>query len=80
VLKPGGAICYTVPIIVGRLSRSRAGLPKVHHGDPDETGDDYLVHTEFGADVWTLPAQAGLSRVTIHTVAYPAAIAISAAR
>jgi SAM-dependent methyltransferase len=80
VLKPGGAICYTVPVIVGRLSRSRAGLPKSYHGNPAETRDDFLVHTEFGADFWTLPLQAGLARVTIHTVAYPAATAISAAR
>jgi SAM-dependent methyltransferase len=28
VLKPGGALCFTVPIIVGRLSRDRDGLPE----------------------------------------------------
>ncbi len=27
VLKPGGALCFTVPIIVGRLTRNRKGLP-----------------------------------------------------
>ncbi|WP_200938231.1 MULTISPECIES: TylF/MycF/NovP-related O-methyltransferase [unclassified Methylobacterium] len=80
VLKPGGAICYTVPVIVGRLSRGRAGLPKSYHGNPAETGDDFVVHTEFGADFWTLPVEAGLSRVTIHTIGFPAATAISAAR
>jgi SAM-dependent methyltransferase len=26
VLKPGGALCFTIPIIVGRMSRNRAGL------------------------------------------------------
>jgi SAM-dependent methyltransferase len=80
VLKPGGSICYTVPVIVGRLSRSRAGLPKSYHGNPAESGDDFVVHTEFGADFWTIPVQSGLSRVTIHTVAYPAATAVSATR
>lgn len=80
VLRSGGAVCYTVPVVVGRLSRGRAELPKSYHGNPAETGDDYVVHTEFGADFWTVPVQAGLSRVTIHTVAYPAATAISAAR
>ena len=80
VLKPGGAICCTVPVIVGRMSRSRSGLPKSWHGDSSETDDHLLVRTEFGADMWTLPAEAGLTRVTIHTVEYPAAIAICAAR
>jgi len=78
VLKTGGAICYTVPVIVGRLTRSRVGLSKSYHGNPAEPGDDFVVHTEFGADFWTLPIQAGLSRVTIYTFEYPAAIAVSA--
>ena len=37
VLKPGGACCYTVPLIVGRLSRGRVGLRPSYHGSP---GDD----------------------------------------
>lgn len=78
VLKPGGAVCYTVPVIVARLTRVRAGLPKSWHGDPSQTGDDWLVHTEFGADFWVIPMQAGLSQVTIHAVEFPAALAISA--
>jgi SAM-dependent methyltransferase len=80
VLRPGGSVCYTVPVVVGRMSRSRAGLPKSHHGNPGESGDDYIVHTEFGADFWTLPARAGLTRVTIQTVEFPAATAIAASR
>ena len=32
VLRPGGACCFTVPIVVGRLTRSRQGLPPSYHG------------------------------------------------
>ena len=35
VLKPEGALCFTVPKIVGRLTRSRDGLPKSYNGDPN---------------------------------------------
>ena len=55
VLRPGGALCYTVPVVIGRMSRDRTGLPKSYHGNPAETGDDYSVHTEFGADAWVYP-------------------------
>ncbi len=80
VTRPGGAVCYTVPIVVGRLSRDRVGLPASHHGPPDETRDDYLVHTEFGADAWTHPMRAGAAEVRIFSVAHPAAHAIAAFR
>ena len=78
VLRPGGSLCFTVPTIVGRLTRTRAGLAKSWHGSPTETGDNYLVHTEFGADVWTYVINAGFSALKILTVAFPDAIAISA--
>ncbi|GJD96646.1 class I SAM-dependent methyltransferase [Methylobacterium iners] len=78
VLKSGGAICYTVPVVIGRLTRSREGLPKSWHGDPTQTGDDWLVYTEFGADFWTLPLQAGFRNVSIFAVEFPAAISICA--
>ncbi|MGD9920304.1 MAG: class I SAM-dependent methyltransferase [Pseudorhodoplanes sp.] len=80
VLKGGGALCFTVPIIVGRMTRGRQGLPKSHHGNPLEGNDDYVVHTEFGADAWTLPVEAGFSNVTIFAVAYPAGLALMARR
>ena len=78
VLKPGGALCLTVPIIVGRMTRGRSGLPKSYHGNPGEGGDDFLVHTEFGADAWCFLIEAGYSDVTIFPVAYPAALAMAA--
>lgn len=80
MLKPGGALCLTVPIIVGRMTRGRAGLAKSYHGNPQEGGDDYMVHTEFGADAWCLLLEAGYSEVTIFPVAYPAALAMAARR
>jgi SAM-dependent methyltransferase len=72
VLRQGAPLCFTVPTIVGRLSRSRSGLPDSYHGD------DFLVHTEFGADVWTYVLRAGFSAVSINAVDYPTALAITA--
>jgi SAM-dependent methyltransferase len=78
VLAPGGRVCFTVPIIVGRLTRGRAGLAKSHHGDPSNRSDDFVVHTEFGADAWCFLMQAGFTHVAINQVRYPAATALSA--
>lgn len=75
VLKPGGYCIFTVPMVIGRLSRSRSGLPPSHHGSVNEEGDDYLVHTEFGADVWNFAMQAGFSEVRICSVEYPSGLA-----
>ena len=77
VLSEGGRLCFTVPVVVGRLTRSREGLPKSHHGT-QSAGDDLVVHTEFGADAWTAAVRAGFGRVMFNHVAYPAATAISA--
>jgi SAM-dependent methyltransferase len=78
VLRAGGHLCYTAPTIIGRLTRNRAGLPSSFHGRPKTGSDDYLVHTEFGADMWTYVIEAGFSSVTLHTLSFPDAIAISA--
>ncbi|VTU20372.1 Methyltransferase domain protein [Variovorax sp. SRS16] len=78
VLKRGGALCFTVPIIVGRMSRDRSGLSKSFHGSPATAADDYAVQTEFGADAWTYVMQAGFTKISIHALAYPAAIAFAA--
>lgn len=79
VLRPGGTLCFTVPAIVGRLSRSREGLPKSFHASPDG-GDDCAVQTEFGADMWTYVLRAGFAAVSISAVGYPAALALSAVK
>ena len=78
VLRPGGTLCFTIPTIVERLSRSRAGLSKSYHGSEEKSSDDLVVHTEFGADMWTYVLRAGFSTVSIDAVEYPAALAISA--
>jgi SAM-dependent methyltransferase len=78
LLAPGGALFFTVPIIVGRLTRNRDGLPPSYHGNVAESGEDFRVQTEFGADVWRLVMEAGFSEVTLTAVEYPAAIAITA--
>jgi SAM-dependent methyltransferase len=78
VLLPGATVCFTIPTVVERLSRSRAGLSKSYHGAPETGADDYLVHTEFGADMWTYVLRAGFSALSINAVEYPAALALSA--
>ncbi|WP_082012309.1 class I SAM-dependent methyltransferase [Belnapia sp. F-4-1] len=78
VLAPGGRLCFTVPIIVGRMTRNRSGLPKSWHGNPEVTGDDFLVQTEYGADAWTHVLRAGFTDVTLTQLHYPAALAMTA--
>lgn len=79
VLRQEGSLCYTVPIIVGRMSRDRTGLPPSYHGKAIDKRADYLVETEFGADAWTYPLQAGFRTVKFNTLLYPSALAITAA-
>lgn len=78
VLSPRGRLCFTIPIIVGRLTRRRDGLVPSYHGDPAAASSDLLVHTEFGADVWTFVHRAGFSSLALHQIDFPSAIAISA--
>jgi SAM-dependent methyltransferase len=80
ILSPRGALCFTVPIIVGRLSRQREGLPKSYHGNPAESGDDYVVYTEYGADAWTYVIRAGFSSVHLFSFEYPSGIAMAASK
>jgi len=78
VLKPNGYLCYTIPTVVGRLSRSRVGLKKSFHGNPNDIPDDYSVYTEFGADAWVFLLEAGFDSLSIYSFDYPAGIAYSA--
>lgn len=80
VLKPRGGLCFTVPTIVGRMTRNRAGIDHSFHGSPGETPEDFIVHTEFGADAWTYILEAGFTELSIHTADYPAGIAYLAKR
>lgn len=78
VLKINGALCFTVPIIIGRMSRDRSGLPRSFHGNHETAKDDFVVQTEFGADAWTYPLKAGFTDISIHSVGFPAATAMLA--
>jgi len=78
VLKPGGALCFTVPVIVDRMTRGREGLAKSYHGYADTGTDDFVVQTEFGADAWTYIMLAGFTTVSLHAVEYPVSVAYCA--
>jgi SAM-dependent methyltransferase len=80
VLSPHGACIFTVPVIVGRLTRSREGLPLSYHGHAECRDPDFVVHTEFGADVWRWVIDAGFSGCRIVPFRYPAGLAIIAPR
>jgi len=78
VLAPRGACIFTVPVVVGRLTADRAGRPPSYHGQPGLAAPDQLVHTEFGADAWTVCARAGFRRVAMAVERFPEAVAIIA--
>jgi SAM-dependent methyltransferase len=80
VLDPGGALIFTVPTIVGRLSRGRAGLPASYHGQSGLEDPLMEVRTEFGADVWTYVMRAGFSACELVEFRFPAGIAVVARR
>ena len=80
VLRVGGTLAFTVPIVVGRLSRSRHGLTPSYHGQKDVIDPGMLVETEFGADTWGLVMQAGFSSCELVPFKYPAGIGIIAWR
>ncbi len=74
VTRRGGHTCYTIPIVIGRASRSRRELPPSFHGSAGKY--EYLVHTEYGDDFWREPFAAGFSSVTIVSDFYPASFAV----
>jgi SAM-dependent methyltransferase len=78
VLKPGGHLFYTVPIVVGRLTRTRHGLPVSYHGTPGKNREDCIVQKEYGADFWCEIFEAGFREVNLTSFIFPASIAIHA--
>jgi SAM-dependent methyltransferase len=75
VLKPGGYCAFTVPMVVDRLTLSRAGLLPSYHGSAANPAD-CLVHTEYGADAWRHVIQAGFQECRMFSLEYPAAQAL----
>ncbi len=78
VLKPGGHLFYTVPIVIGRLTRTRRRLPASYHGMPGAKREDCVVQTEYGADFWCEIFDAGFREVTLTSLIFPASVAIHA--
>lgn len=80
VLRECGKCIFTVPIIVNRLSRSRISLPPSYHGTSETVRSDYLVHTEFGANIWCDVLQSGFDNCSLISIEYPVAQAIVASK
>lgn len=78
VLRRGGACLFTVPVIMGRLTRSREGLPLSVHGSEGCQDSSLTVHTEFGADVWCKVLESGFDECRVVPYRYPAGIALIA--
>lgn len=78
VLKSNGKCIFTVPIIVGRMSRFRDGLAPSYHGQSKIYADDHLVCAEFGVDIWRFVLEAGFSSCEIFSFEYPAALVLVA--
>jgi SAM-dependent methyltransferase len=75
VSAPSGATCFTIPIVVGRLTRDRHDLAPSYHGAGDEPN---LVRTEYGADAWCQLFLAGFTECRVTCIEYPSGLAITA--
>ncbi|MGO9639763.1 MAG: class I SAM-dependent methyltransferase [Candidatus Acidiferrales bacterium] len=80
VLVPGGFCAFTIPMIVDRMTRTRAGLPASYHGDSNERAGDWAVQTEYGCDAWKQVVLAGFQECRLITAEYPSALAFVGAR
>jgi SAM-dependent methyltransferase len=80
VLKMGGNCIFTIPIIVDRMSRDRAGMRPSYHGSPDVPAEDQLVFSEFGVDFWKIVLGAGFRFCGLQAFEYPAALAVIASK
>lgn len=78
ILRRGGACIFTVPVVLGRLTRSRKGLPVSLHGRQGDGDVSMTVHTEFGADVWCQVLDSGFDDCRVVPYRYPAGIALVA--
>jgi len=78
VLKPGGHLFYTIPIVIGRLTRTRQGLPASYHGRPGVERADCVVQKEYGADFWCEIFEAGFREIRLTSLIFPASVAIHA--
>jgi ubiquinone/menaquinone biosynthesis C-methylase UbiE len=80
VLSPGGYCAFTVPVVVDRMTRSRAGLASSFHGSSAERASDFMVHTEYGCDAWRHIMVAGFKECRVITPEFPSALAFVGVR
>lgn len=78
VLRRDGKCIFTIPIVVDRFTRNRAGLAPSYHGKSGIPANDQLVYSEFGADFWKSILKAGFSSCEIYAFEYPSALAVIA--
>jgi 2-polyprenyl-3-methyl-5-hydroxy-6-metoxy-1,4-benzoquinol methylase len=80
VLVPGGFCVFTIPVVAGRLSVSREGLPLSFHGNSTVRDPALAVRTEYGADAWQDVVRAGFAECRIVPYEAPGAFAFAARR
>jgi SAM-dependent methyltransferase len=78
VLAARGVLAYTVPMVVGRLTRRRDDLPPSYHLGDGEDPERVRVWTEYGADAWLQLLDAGFEECRIVALAPPRAHALVA--
>ena len=76
VLAAGGVCAFTVPMIAGRLTVSREGMPPSFHGSANEHDPALAVRTEYGADAWRHVVEAGFAECRIIPFDPPGAVAL----
>ena len=76
VLKSTGVMTYTVPVIFGRATRRRDGLPPSYHGSILNRSEGYRVVTEYGHDFYLQASEAGFRSVSMHSLLFPDSTAL----
>jgi SAM-dependent methyltransferase len=80
VLAPGGFCAFTIPVVVDRMTRSRAGLPPSYHGNSEQRAGDFIVQTEYGCDAWKHLILAGFNECRLIATEFPSALAFVGVR
>lgn len=76
VLAQDGFMACTIPIIPDRLTRHRDASQPSYHGNRMDKRYDFLVYREYGGDFWCEFFEAGFNNALIHSLVYPASVAL----
>ena len=76
VLRTGGVLVMTIPIVPSRLSRRCSPSTPSYHGTSAIDSDDWRVVTEYGADFFLEFLAAGWDNVSLYTLGTPASFAV----